>query len=187
MKRHLYSLSFFIYSLTIINISLIFFEIYIENIFIKLAYLLPLFFIFFMVIQEHIETSLNFSYTTWEEKSNMNIDEYYEHTLQKKTPSKPNKLKLMAMGTALYTFVVFFWNMVSSPNGSPVIKNGKYFSQSHTVFTTVTKEEYWELVRMENMMLMIFPLFLSMIGMWKFYQYKKYLTIASNAIKNNTP
>jgi hypothetical protein len=79
----------------------------------------------------------------------------------------------MAIGTMLYAFVVFIWNMVSSPNGSPVIKNGEYFSQNHSIFTALTKEQYLELVRMENMMLIVFPLFLTMLGIWKFYKYKK--------------
>ena len=173
MKKYIYPLSFIMYFVTIINISLTFFEIYIENIFIKLAYLLPLFVILYMVAKEHLETSLTTPYITWKEKSNMSIDEYYEHTLPKETPSKPDELKLMAMGTALYVFVVFIWEMVSYPNGSPVIKNGEYFSQSHSILTTVTKEQYFELIRMENMMLMLFPLFLAMIGIWKFYKYKK--------------
>jgi len=172
MKKYIYPLSFFIYFITIINISLIFFEIYIENIFIKLAYLLALFFIFFMVGKEHLETSLHTPYTTWKEKSNMSIDEYYEHTLPKKTPSKPDELKLMAMGTAIYAFVIFIWNMVSSPNGSPIIKSGEYFSKNHEILTSITLKQYLELVRMENMTLMVFPLFLSMIGIWKFYKYK---------------
>ena len=173
MKKYIYPLSFIMYFVTIINISLTFFEIYIENIFIKLAYLLPLFVILYMVAKEHLETSLTTPYITWKEKSNMSIDEYYEHALPKETPSKPDELKLMAMGTALYVFVVFIWEMVSYPNGSPVIKNGEYFSQSHSILTTVTKEQYFELIRMENMMLMLFPLFLAMIGIWKFYKYKK--------------
>jgi len=172
MKQYIYPLSFFLYVITIINIILTFFEIYIENIFVKLAYLLPLFFILFMVLREHLETSLNTPHTTWKEKSNMDIDEYFEHTLPTTLP-KPNKLKLMAIGTMLYAFVVFIWNMVSSPNGSPVIKNGEYFSQNHSIFTALTKEQYLELVRMENMMLIVFPLFLTMLGIWKFYKYKK--------------
>ena len=173
MKKYIYPLSLLFYLITIINISLTFFEIYIENIFIKLTYLLPLFFILFMVIKEHLETSLSTPYKTWKEKSTMDIDEYYEHTLPKETSSKSNGLKLMVMGTTLYAFIVFIWNMVSSPNGSPVIKNGEYFSQSHSIFTAITKGQYWELVRMENMMLMVFPLFLAMLGIWKFYKYKK--------------
>ena len=173
MKKYIYPLSLLFYLLTIVNISLTFFEIYIENIFLKLAYLLPLFFILFMVIREHIETSLNFPNTTWKEKSNMNIDDYFECTLPKETSPKPDELKLMTMSTMLYAFVVFIWNMVSSPNGSPVIKNGEYFSQNHSIFIAVTKEQYLELVRMENMMLTVFPLFLAMLGIWKFYKYKK--------------
>ena len=172
MKKYIYPLSFFMYLITIINISLIFFEIYIENIFIKLTYLLPLFFILFMVVREHLETSLNTPYPTWKEQSNMNIHDYFEHSLPKTSP-KPDELKLMAMGTALYAFVVFIWEMVSYPNGSPIIKNGEYFSKSHGIYTAITKEQYFELLRMENMMLMLFPLFLSMIGIWKFYKYKK--------------
>jgi hypothetical protein len=126
-----------------------------------------------MVIRHHLEQSLSVPYKTWKEKSQMNIDEYFEHTLPKNSTNKPDTLKLIAMGSGLFSFIVFTWRMVSSPNGIPMIKNSQYFSQNHEILTIISKEEYSELLRLHYLNLSTFPLILSTIGIWKFYQYKK--------------
>jgi len=173
MYKYLYQLSLFIYFVTITNICLTFFEIYIENIFINVFYLTLLLFLLFWVIKDHLEISESIPYKTQKELSEMDIHKYFEHSQPKNQTQRPNELKLMVMGTGIYSFTVFIWRMVTKPNGSPIIKNNEYFERDHGILTSITKEQYYHLLNIENMMITLFPLVLSIIGIWKFYKYKK--------------
>ena len=51
------------------------------------------------------------------------------------------------------------------------VHHSEYFARNHEILTTISKEKYYELLRIHNMLQASFPLIFSMVSIWKLDSY----------------
>ncbi len=166
MKKTFYYFSIISYIATVVIIGLIFFNLPINQTFIEIFIILISLFNGIIIFKIELNKKST-KYITWKERASMDIHEYLEYAIPSNQYQKSDKLKLMLMGTGIYVFVTFTWVMISSPHGNPVIEHGEYFVRNHEIIISISKEKYYELLRIHNMLQASFPLIFSMVSIWK--------------------
>ena len=170
MKKTFYYFSVISYITTVAIIGFIFFNLPINQTFIEIFVALISLSNLIIIFKIELEKEPT-KYITWKEKSSMDIHEYLECSMPSNEYHKSDNLKLMLMATGIYAFVSFTWVMISSPHGNPVIEHGEYFARNHEILTAISKEKYYELLRINNMLQASFPLVFSMTSIWKLDNY----------------
>ena len=118
------------------NLNSLLFEIFSEAISIILF---PIFFI--MVMSTRPEPSK----VTGKKLEQMDIGTYL-----KPFSNRPSWLMIGLSLTLMYSFVSFFYGMVHSQHGVPVVEAGEYFVRNHEIVKAVRYENFLELKRLEN-------------------------------------
>jgi hypothetical protein len=81
---------------------------------------------------------------------NINKLDSYSFDVIKFFNSKTRLLIVITLITLMVSFFSFFLGFINSANGVPIIENGQYILRNHSIITYITKEEFYELTRIQN-------------------------------------